>query len=168
MSNNRTKLYKYADLVVKAKIDCKAKALLWFYAYTYNWDKGLPSYWPQRKICALVGMSSSTFIVKRNYLEELGWINVKHRGWKLPCKVGVLIGKDDSDYDTKSWAAWHPSNQILTDNLNGDSERDPEFSMTIEKQFQELDSKNAVNLIESDNNPDGESKRFVRDMDWFG
>jgi hypothetical protein len=32
--------FTYADSVRTAKLDIKAKALLWFYAYTFNWTKG--------------------------------------------------------------------------------------------------------------------------------
>lgn len=168
MNNNRTKLYKYAELVLKAKLDCNAKALLWFYAYTYNWDKGLPSYWPQRKICALVGMSTSTYRDKRIYLENLGWINVKNRGWKLPCKVRVLIGQDDPEYDSRSWAEWHPSNKKKIEDSEGDLENGSEFSLTIEKQLQELDSVQVIESKQDDSESAVDSKRVAGLMDWFG
>ena len=34
--------FDYAEKVKLAKIDLKAKALLWFYAYTFNWTEGKP------------------------------------------------------------------------------------------------------------------------------
>ena len=99
MNNKRTKLYKYAEVIINAKLDSKAKALLWFYAYVYNWEEGKPSYWSQRRICASVGMSQSTYQIKRKYLEELGWIRVQHRGFETPCK-GIVITKET----LKTWA----------------------------------------------------------------
>jgi hypothetical protein len=136
MKNNRTKLYKYAEIVLNAKLDSKAKALLWFYAYVYNWEEGTASYWSQRRICASVGMSSSTYQDKRQYLQDLGWIRVQHRGFETPCKVSVLIGVDDPSYESKSWAKWHPSNvSILPEENEDDHETN---NINIEDQLSSL------------------------------
>lgn len=105
------KLYKYAWIVLNAKMDGSAKALLWFYAYVFNWEKSQPSYWAQRKICALTGMSQSTYHKKRKYLEELGWITVFNRGYNESCLVSVKVGSNDPDYENMSWAEWHPENE---------------------------------------------------------
>jgi hypothetical protein len=105
------KLYKYASIVLNAKIDGSAKALLWFYAYVFNWDAGRPSYWAQRKICALTGMSQSTYQKKRKYLEDLGWITVFKRGFSESCLVSVKVGSNDPNYENMSWAKWHPENE---------------------------------------------------------
>jgi hypothetical protein len=105
------KLYKYANIVMHAKIDGSAKALLWFYAYVFNWEKRHPSFWPQRKICALTGMAPSTYHKKRKYLEELGWITVFNRGFENSCLVSVKVGVNDPEYETMSWAKWHPENE---------------------------------------------------------
>jgi len=105
------KLYKYANVVMHAKIDGSAKALLWFYAYVFNWEQRRPSFWPQRKICALTGMAPSTYHKKRKYLEELGWITVFNRGFDNSCLVSVKVGADDPEYENMSWAKWHPENE---------------------------------------------------------
>jgi len=110
-NDRRVKLYEYGAIVQNAKLDCTAKALLWFYAYTYNWTEKRDSYYAQRKICAQVGMSQSTYQKKRKYLEHLGWIKVVRRGYKDTCLVKVMVGKDDPDYEKMSWAEWHPSNK---------------------------------------------------------
>ncbi len=105
------KLYKYAEIVKLAKIDGSAKALLWFYAFVFNWENKNPSWYSQRRICALTGMSQSTYHIKRKYLEDLGWITVLNRGFKETCLVSVKVGSNDPDYENKSWAKWHPDNE---------------------------------------------------------
>ena len=105
------KLYKYANIVMHAKMDGSAKALLWFYAYVFNWEQRRPSFWPQRKICAMTGMAPSTYHKKRKYLEELGWITVFNRGFENSCLVSVKVGMNDPEYENMSWAKWHPENE---------------------------------------------------------
>jgi hypothetical protein len=105
------KLYKYGSIVLNAKIDGTAKALLWFYAYVYNWEGSMPSWWSQRKICATTGMSQSTYHNKRKYLERLGWIEVLNRGFSETCLVKVKEGMNDPEYEKMSWAKWHPENE---------------------------------------------------------
>jgi hypothetical protein len=114
----RDKLYEYASIVQRAKLDCGAKALLWHYAYTYNWTQQNPSFYTQRTICAEVGMSQGTYYDKRKYLIDLGWIKVRNMGFNLPCLVTPLEGRDDPDYENRSWAKWHPSNKKKPDFLN--------------------------------------------------
>lgn len=108
--DRRVKLYEYGAKVQAAKLDCTAKALLWFYAYTYNWTENRYSFYAQRKICAQVGMAQSTYQKKRKYLEDLGWIKVVRRGYNDTCLVKVMVGQDDPEYENMSWAKWHPSN----------------------------------------------------------
>lgn len=129
ISNNRTNLYDYAAKVQNAKLDCTAKALLWFYAYTFNWTENRYSFYPQRKICALVGMSTSTYQEKRKYLEDLQWIVVKRRGFKETCLVRVTEGKDDPNYENRSWAKWHPSNEVERPRYPEISEYEPELKV---------------------------------------
>jgi hypothetical protein len=105
------KLYKYGSEVLNAKIDGSAKALLWFYAYVFNWEGSMPSWYAQRKICALTGMSQSTYQNKRKYLERLGWIEVLNRGFSESCLVKVKVGMNDPEYENMSWAKWHPENE---------------------------------------------------------
>lgn len=105
------KLYKYGSKVLNAKIDGSAKALLWFYAYVFNWEGSMPSWYAQRKICALTGMSASTYQKKRKYLEKLGWIEVLNRGFSDTCLVRVKEGMNDPEYEKMSWAKWHPENE---------------------------------------------------------
>ena len=109
------KLYEYAAIVQRAKLDGKAKALLWHYAYTYNWTNKHPSFYSQRTLCAEVGMSQGTYYEKREYLEKLGWIKIKRRGFDKPCMVTPTKGQDDPDYENRSWAKWHPSNKPVVD-----------------------------------------------------
>lgn len=166
MKNNRTKLYKYAELLINAKLDSKAKALLWFYAYVYNWEEAKASYWSQRRICASVGMSSSTYQEKRKYLEDLGWIKVIHRGFETPCKVSVLIGMDDPNYESKSWAKWHPSNTSILPE-ESEEERD-EDEMTIEQQMKDLSQLESNSMENRHRNNHAETERFENLMEWFG
>jgi hypothetical protein len=108
----REGLYKYGEKVKLAKLDLKCKALLWFYAYGYNWTDKKPSYYTQDQICAYVGFSPSTFQKTKQKLIDLGWIRVKKVAGHLPSLVTPKTGKDDSSYDSKSWAKGHKSNLI--------------------------------------------------------
>jgi len=103
--------FDYAEEVKLAKIDLKAKALLWFYAYTFNWSEGKPSYYTQEQICAYVGFSPSTFQKAKNRLIELGWILTEKKGYDLPVLVTVKVGKNDEKYERSSWAKGHRSNK---------------------------------------------------------
>jgi predicted transcriptional regulator len=103
--------FDYAEGVKLAKIDLKAKALLWFYAYTYNWSEGKPSYYTQEQICAYVGFSPSTFQKAKNRLIELGWIKTYKTSYDLPVFVSVKKGRDDENYEKSSWAKGHKSNK---------------------------------------------------------
>lgn len=164
MKNKRTGLYKYAEVIINAKLDSKAKSLLWFYAYVYNWKEDKPSYWPQRRICASVGMSQSTYQEKREYLEKLGWIKVKHRGFDTPCKVSVDIGKDDPNYETKSWAKWHPSNiEILPE-----EEEDDFDDHSINDKLNNLSLLESNPPVSQENRSKEEIQRFDNVMEWFG
>ena len=166
MKNNRTKLYKYAEILINAKLDSKAKALLLFYAYVYNWEEAKASYWSQRRICASVGLSSSTYQAKRKYLEDLGWIKVVHRGFETPCKVSVLIGMDDPDYESKSWAKWHPSNvSVLPEEKEEDSEID---ELNIEQQMLDLSRLESNSIEKAIRNTPPDTERFEKLMEWFG
>ncbi len=103
-------LYKYGDLVKLAKLDMKAKALLWFYAYAFNWKGKKPSYYTQDQICAYVGFSKSTYQKARQTLLDLGWIKTVKIGYDKPVFVTVKVGRDDENYDKRSWAKGHRSN----------------------------------------------------------
>ena len=109
----KEKLYEYLDEIIYAKLDGKAKTLLFFYATVSNWTKDRPSFWSERAICAITGMAPSTYQAKRNYLEKLGWIVVKKRGREMTSLVGVMVGRDDPDYESNCWAKWHPYNNKL-------------------------------------------------------
>ena len=109
--SKKDKLYEYLDEVIHAKIDGKAKGLLYFYATVYNWTKNRPSYWSERSICAVTSMAPSTYQEKRKYLEELGWIVVKNRGRDITALVGVKVGQNDPKYELNCWAKWHPYTQ---------------------------------------------------------
>ena len=121
------KLYEYAAIVQKAKIDGKAKALLWHYAYTYNWSTRSPSFYSQRTLCAEVGMSQGTYYQKRQYLEDLGWVKIRKRGFDKPCLVTPLEGRNDPEYENKSWAKWHPSNRVKFIYVDTDEEREEDL-----------------------------------------
>ena len=113
------KLYKYARHVVTAQLECKAKSLLWFYSYTFNWTEGRPSFYPQDKVCAYVGMSPKTYQKARKYLENLGWIEVLKRGYSYPPLVWVKIGRDDIDYKKNSYSVGHPDLRAIgSEDLN--------------------------------------------------
>ena len=103
--------FDYAEKVKLAKIDLKSKALLWFYAYTFNWTEGKPSYYTQEQICAYVGFSPTTFQKVKNRLIELGWIKTHKASYDLPVFVTVKKGKDDENYEKSSWAKGHKSNK---------------------------------------------------------
>jgi DNA-binding transcriptional MocR family regulator len=108
--NKQEYLYEYNEKIKRAKIDGRAKGLLQFYANVFNWKSRGASFYTQRQICALVGMSQSTYQEKRDYLENLGWVKVEYRGRNKSCRVWVSVGRDDPEYEKKSWARWHPDN----------------------------------------------------------
>lgn len=95
---------RYAREIVDARIDGKAKSLLWFYAWAYNWTEKRRSFWPEKKICAHVGMSVATMHKHRKYLEKLGWIEVVKVHYLLPPLIGVKVGKNDPDYELHAYA----------------------------------------------------------------
>jgi hypothetical protein len=120
--------FDYAEGVKLAKIDLKAKALLWFYAYTYNWSEGKPSYYTQEQICAYVGFSPTTFQKAKNRLIELGWIKTYKTSYDLPVFVTVKKGRDDENYEKSSWAKGHKSNKQTLEEAIGSlpaESRDP-------------------------------------------
>ena len=147
------KLYKYAEIVKLAKIDGSAKALLWFYAYVFNWENKNPSWYSQRRICALTGMSPSTYHIKRKYLEDLGWITVLNRGFKETCLVSVKVGSNDPEYEHMSWAKWHPDNENQEKQL-----AEQEFRTAAQKVF--VDDDLFTGLLDST------SKRQDSTIDW--
>ena len=110
-----TTQYEYIREIQAAKLGSKEKLLLYFYATTFNWKDRRPSFYSQRKICALNSMGEGTYKRARDKLQELGWIKVLYRGRKLSCQVTVLIGKDDPTYDDRCWSGWHPSNKTAED-----------------------------------------------------
>jgi hypothetical protein len=109
--SKKDKLYEYLDEVIHAKLDGKAKGLLYFYATVYNWSNNRPSYWSERSICAVTSMAPSTYQEKRKYLEDHGWIVVKNRGREITSLVGVKVGRNDPQYESTCWAKWHPYTQ---------------------------------------------------------
>ena len=102
------KLYLYGNTVMWAQLECKAKALLWFYAYAFRWDYGIPSFYSQERICAVTGMSPKTYQKARKYLESLGWIIVQKRSRRRPPLIWVKVGKDDPNYRFWSFSKGHP------------------------------------------------------------
>ena len=103
--------FKYAELVRTAKLDLMPKALLWFYAYTFKWNEGKPSYYTQEQICAYVGFSPSTYQKAKKNLIDLKWIKTTKASFDSPVFVTPTIGKNDVNYEKHSWAKGHKSNQ---------------------------------------------------------
>lgn len=103
--------FKYADAIRTAKLDLKSKALLWFYAYTFKWNEGKPSFYTQEQICAYVGFSPSTYQKAKQDLINLRWIRTSKSSFDSPVFVTPCIGIDDEKYESKSWAKGHGSNK---------------------------------------------------------
>lgn len=104
----RENIHEYGEDLSLAKLDGLAKGLLWLYAFQFEWADRIPARLTEREICAMAGISQSTYYKKRTYLEDLGWIKVEHMGFNKPCSVYPLVGMDDPDYESRSWAKWHP------------------------------------------------------------
>ena len=102
------KLYLYGNTVMWAQLECKAKALLWCYAYAFKWKTGTASFYSQERICAITGMSPKTYQKARKYLESLGWITVQKRSRRKPPLIWVKVGKDDPNYRLWSFSKGHP------------------------------------------------------------
>ncbi len=86
---------EFASRVHKAKLDTRCKVLLWHYAYGFNWLRGKPSFYSQRQICLLTGMSASSYQKARKRLLELGWIIEFKRGRRQTVLVTPKEGIDD-------------------------------------------------------------------------
>ena len=108
VKQKQDKLYKYGQEILNAQLECKAKSLLWFYAHTFNWTAGRPTFYSQDKICAFVGMSPKTYQKSRKYLENLGWIECRYRGYSNSVIVWVLPGRNDPEYRKHKFAEGHP------------------------------------------------------------
>ena len=102
------KLYLYGKTVMRAQLECKAKALLWCYAYAFKWKAGTASFYSQEKICAYTGMSAKTYQKARKYLESLGWIIVQKRSRRRPPLIWVKVGNNDPEYKSWSFSKGHP------------------------------------------------------------
>ena len=109
----QTGLLLYSKYVQFAKLDLKAKALLWFYAHAYGWNNKRPSYFTQEQICAYVGFSPNTYQKTRNRLEELGWIKVIKNKFDLPLLITPMIGEDDEGYDLAAYSKGHKRNKNI-------------------------------------------------------
>ena len=88
---------EYASRVHTAVLDTKCKVLLWHYAFGFNWKIRQPSFYSQKSICLLTGMSPTSYQSARKRLLELGWIIEKKRGRKQSVLVTPQIGRDDQE-----------------------------------------------------------------------
>lgn len=109
---------KYAREISNARLERDAKSLLWFYAWAYNWTESRRSWWPEKKLCAHVGMSLATMHKNRKYLEKHGWIEIVKVGGRLPPQIGVKIGRDDPDYERHSYAKGNLENSLTQEELS--------------------------------------------------
>jgi hypothetical protein len=126
--DKREGLLAYAHIVHRAKLNLKCKALLWHYAFTYNWNERKASYYTQDQICAYVGISPTTYQRAKSKLIELKWIITEKKSMDLPVFVAPAVGIDDPDYSKMSWSKGHEDNKLkLEDALNSLPEqfRDP-------------------------------------------
>ncbi len=112
MKEKRNGLLEYASQVHKAKLDGKSKSLLWHYAFAYNWTESKPSFYSQDRICALVGMSPTTYQKHRKILKELGWIIEVQHSYDSPVFVTPKVGRADPNYTNKKWSKGHPDFQF--------------------------------------------------------
>jgi hypothetical protein len=106
--------FEYAELIQNARIKGMGKALLWFYAYVYNWENQGRSFYEEFRVAAHVGFAVSAVQSWRKYLVDLGWLEVIPQTRRKPPFVGVRIGRDDPDFEGKSYARWRPENKALT------------------------------------------------------
>jgi hypothetical protein len=72
-------------------------------------------------------MSQGTYYQKRQYLVDLGWVEIKNRGFAKSCLATPLKGMDDPDYENRSWAKWHPSNKKQFTNWDEDDGQNEEI-----------------------------------------
>jgi hypothetical protein len=106
--------FEYAELIQNARIKGMGKALLWFYAYVYNWENQGRSFYEEFRVAAHVGFAVSAVQSWRKYLVDLGWLEVIPQNRRKPPFVGVRIGRDDPDFEGMSYARWRPTNKGLT------------------------------------------------------
>jgi hypothetical protein len=92
---------EYASRVHAAVLDTKCKVLLWHYAYGFNWNESRPSFYSQKNICRLTGMSPSSYQSARKRLLELGWIIEKKRGRRQSVLVTPQIGRNDQEVESR-------------------------------------------------------------------
>jgi hypothetical protein len=82
--------------------------------------------------------------------------------------VIVLIGSDDPDYENKSWAIWHPSNEVLIDEQVDAFAEYLEFDTNIETQFQKLEIESSKEVVAEREDSLGDPDRLDNLMEWFG
>ena len=73
---------------------------------------------------------------------------------------------DDPNYESKSWAKWHPSNTSILPE-ESEEERD-ENEMTIEQQMKNLSQLESNSMENRHRNNHAETERFENLMAWFG
>ena len=86
---------EYASRVHSARLTTNCKVLLWHYGYGFNWLEKRPSFYSQKSISTLTGMSPSSYQKARKRLSELGWIIEFKRGRKQSVLVTPLVGRED-------------------------------------------------------------------------
>ncbi len=172
----RENIHQYGEDISLAKLDGLSKGLLWQYAFEYDWEAKIPSRLTEREICSMTGMAQSTYFIKRNYLEALSWIKVEHNGFNKPCSVYPLIGEDDPDYETRSWASWHPLNHTYLALIRSEQKKmvldgiDVPFSKVC--QLFEDDDELYASFLEEESEEesfllDFEIQKFLHNIEWF-
>jgi len=102
----RTDHYIFLATIREAKLLCKEKSLLLFYANAHNWKEGAWSFYSEQRICSMVSMSPKTFRKVRSRLAELGWVVLHDNGYRETPNVELCFGNDDPHYEGTEWAKW--------------------------------------------------------------
>lgn len=70
----RENIHEYGEDLSLAKLDGLAKGLLWLYAFQFEWADRIPARLTEREICAMAGISQSTYYKKKN-LSRGSWLD---------------------------------------------------------------------------------------------
>jgi len=118
LSNSKASMpmtyFEFAVKIREARLQGMGKALLWFYANVYTWEAQGRSFYEEARVAAHTGFSISAVQKWRKYLEDLGWLEVISRGRRQSPFVGVRVGKDDPNFESKCYSRWRPSNRGLS------------------------------------------------------
>ena len=94
--------FQYMEIAYATPLDKMAKYLLGYFAFRYNFVEHRGCKAGVRRIERDLGLSKNTITKWKKYLEDLGWITVKHRPRGETDIVFVRVGDPDKRIKVKN------------------------------------------------------------------